>query len=147
MCQKSLIFYVHRVVGNFVQHPDKSVLRHPFRVLNFSVNFIYSVNTENAPSSPPGYLSAWRYMQGCESRRQTISSSSRPRFREIWKVSSLSGSLPLSEKKVSPRSRPRFGFSRPPPPRRERELDRCSLFETPPPPPPAHFYIIADPVQ
>ena len=49
--------------------------------------------------------------QSCESRRQTNSTCSRPRFREIWKVSSLSRSLPLS---VSPRSRPRFGFPRPP---------------------------------
>ncbi len=30
------------------------------------------------------------------------------------------------------------------PPRRERDLDRCSRL---PPPPPAHFYIIAEPVQ
>ena len=34
---------VDRDVGNFVPHPDKLVLRHPFRVSNFSVNFIYSV--------------------------------------------------------------------------------------------------------
>jgi hypothetical protein len=31
--------------------------------------------------------------QSCESRRQTFSSISRPRFREIWKVSALSRSL------------------------------------------------------
>ncbi len=45
--------------------------------------------------------------QSCESRRQKNSTWSRPRFREIWKVSSLSRSLsrslPLSGKKVSPR--------------------------------------------
>jgi hypothetical protein len=34
---------VDRGVGNFVQHPDIVVLLHPFRVSNFSVNFIYSV--------------------------------------------------------------------------------------------------------
>ncbi len=33
---------VDRDVGNFVRHPDKSVLRYPFMVSNFSVNFIYS---------------------------------------------------------------------------------------------------------
>ncbi len=53
--------------------------------------------------------------QSCESRRQTISLISRPTFRKIWKVSSLSRSLPLLGKKVSPRSRPLFGFSRPNP--------------------------------
>ncbi len=61
------------------------------------------------------------YKQGCESRRQTISSISRPTFREIWKVSSLSRSLPLLGKKVSPRSRP-FGFSRPNPAENESSI-------------------------
>ncbi len=60
--------------------------------------------------------------QSCESRRQTISSISRPRFREIWKVSSLSRSLPLLGKKVSPRSRPLFGFSRPNPAENESSI-------------------------
>jgi hypothetical protein len=52
--------------------------------------------------------------QSCEWRRQTNSTCSRQRFREIWKVSSLSRSLPQSGKKVSLRPRPRFGFPRPP---------------------------------
>ncbi len=30
-------------VGNFVRHPDLEFLLHPFRVSNFSINFIYSV--------------------------------------------------------------------------------------------------------
>ncbi len=51
--------------------------------------------------------------QGCESRRQTLSSISRPRFRDFGKVSALSRSLTLLGKKVSTRSRPLFGFSRP----------------------------------
>ncbi len=51
--------------------------------------------------------------QGCESRRQTFSSISRPRFRDFGKVSALPRSLTLLGKKVSPGSRPRFGFSRP----------------------------------
>jgi len=53
--------------------------------------------------------------QGCESRRQTLSSISRPRFRDFGKVSALSRSLTLLGKKVSTRSRPLFGFSRPNP--------------------------------
>ncbi len=57
--------------------------------------------------------------QSCESRRQTISSISRPRFREIWKVSSLSRLLPLL---VSPGSRPLFGFSRPNPAENESSI-------------------------
>jgi hypothetical protein len=61
------------------------------------------------------YIYSVAYKQSCESRRQTISSISRPTFLEIWKVTSLSRSLPLSGKKVSPQSRPLFGFSRPPP--------------------------------
>jgi hypothetical protein len=52
--------------------------------------------------------------QGCESRRQKSSTCSRPSFREIWKVSSLSRSLSLSGKKVSPRPSPRSSFPRPP---------------------------------
>jgi hypothetical protein len=35
---------VDRGVGNFVRHPDIVILLHPFRVSNFSVNFIYSVD-------------------------------------------------------------------------------------------------------
>ena len=58
-------------------------------------------------------LSTWN--QGCESRRQTFMSISRPRFREIWKVSALPRSLTLLGKKVSPGSGPLFGFSRPNP--------------------------------
>ncbi len=54
-------------------------------------------------------------IQGCESRRQTFSSITRPTFREIWKVSALPRSLTLLGKKVSPGSRPLFGFSRPNP--------------------------------
>ena len=52
--------------------------------------------------------------QGCESRRQTFSSITRPRFPEIWKVSALSRSLTLS--------RPRFGFSRPNPAENESPI-------------------------
>ena len=90
--------------------------------------------------------------QSCESRRQTNSTCSRPRFREIWKVLSLSRSLPLSGKKVSPRSRPRFGFSRPPPTKNESSIAvRGSrlpppsllwiyLMYPPPPPHPTHGY-------
>ena len=62
----------------------------------------------------------WR--QSCESRRQTVSSISRPRFREIWKVSALSKSLMLLGKKVSPGSRPLFGFSRPNPAENESPI-------------------------
>ncbi len=57
------------------------------------------------------------FSPGCESRRQKNSTCSRPRFREIWKVSSLSRSLLLSWKKVSPRPSPRSSFPRPPTPR------------------------------
>ncbi len=57
--------------------------------------------------------------QSCESRRQTISSISRPRFREIWKVSALSRLLPLL---VSPGSRPLFGFWRPNPAENESPI-------------------------
>ncbi len=78
-------------------------------------------------------LQAPKYsIQGCESRRQKNSTCSWPRFREIWKVSSLSRSLPLSGKKVAAAA-PAIWFSETPP-RRERELDRCSSFATPPPP-------------
>ncbi len=56
-----------------------------------------------------------KYRQSCESRRQTFSSISRPRFRDFGKVSALSRSLTLLGKKVSTRSRPLFGFSRPNP--------------------------------
>ncbi len=59
------------------------------------------------------------YSQSCESRRQTISSISRPRFREIWKVSSLSRSLPLLGKK-SRRDRDRYLVFRDPTPPRTR---------------------------
>jgi len=71
--------------------------------------------------------------QSCESRRQKNSTCSRPRFREIWKVSSLSRSLPLSGKKVSPRPRPRFGFLRPP--HAENEPSFGVRGSRPPPPP------------
>ncbi len=67
----------------------------------------------------------WKHVsstQSCESRRQTISSISRPTFREIWKVSSLLRSLPLLAKKVSPRSRSLFGFSRPNPAENESSI-------------------------
>ncbi len=32
---------VFRDLGNFAPRPDKSALRHPYRVSNFSINFIY----------------------------------------------------------------------------------------------------------
>ncbi len=82
------------------------------------------------------FFTVWAYdmvclNQSCESRRQTNSTCSRPRFREIWKVSSLSRSLPLS---VSPRSRPRFGFPRPPHAENESSIAvRGSRLHPPPP--------------
>ncbi len=83
--------------------------------------------------------------QSCESRRQTNSMSSRPRFREIWKVSLLSRSLPrplprslpLSGKKVSPRSRPGSSFSRPP--HAENETSIAVRGSRLPPPTPSPF--------
>jgi hypothetical protein len=57
--------------------------------------------------------------QGCESRRQTFSSITRPTFREIWKVSALPRSLTLLGKKVSP-GRDRYSVFRDPTPPRTR---------------------------
>ncbi len=73
-----------------------------------------------------------RCMQGCESRRQKNSTCSRPKYREIRKVSSLSRSLPLSGKKVSPRPSPRSGFPRPP--HAENEPSIAVRGSRPPPP-------------
>jgi hypothetical protein len=78
------------------------------------------------------------FNQSCESRRQKNSTCTRPSFREIWKVSSLSLSLSLSGKKGS--AEPTIQFSENPP-RRERALDRCSRLETPPPI--FHFNLLA----
>ncbi len=47
ICQTSSIFIetfsTIKSVGNFVRHHDIVFLLHPFRVSNFSINFIYSV--------------------------------------------------------------------------------------------------------
>ncbi len=58
--------------------------------------------------------------QSCESRRQTFSSISRPRFREIWKVSALSRSLTRESRRGRDRD---LVFRDPTPPRtRARSL-------------------------
>jgi hypothetical protein len=71
-------------------------------------------NRKKDPSVLGEKAGLWIPGQGCESRRQKNSTCTRPSFREIWKVSSLSRSLPLSGKKVSPRPSPRSVFPRPP---------------------------------
>ncbi len=56
LCRRSLMVIIlskkfdifrkitNRDVGNLVRHPDTVDLLHPFRVLNFSANFLYSVH-------------------------------------------------------------------------------------------------------
>ncbi len=73
-------------------------------------------------------LRAWN--QSCELRRQKNSTCTRPSFREIWKVSSLS--LLLSGKKGSPRPSPRSSFPRPP--HAENEPSIAVRGSRPPPP-------------
>ena len=96
-----------------------------------SLSWLYH-KVRAAQATAPSFVATVMAIQGCESRRQTNSSSSRPRFREIWKVSSLSRSLPLSGKKVSPRSRPRSSFSRHPPAENENSI---AVRGSRPPPP------------
>ncbi len=82
------------------------------------------------------------YKQSCGSRRQTNSMSSRPRFCEIWKVSRryrdrYRDRYRCLGKKVSPWSRPRSSFSRPP--HAENETSIAVRGSRLPPPTPRPF--------
>ncbi len=78
------------------------------------------------------------FNQGCELRKQKNSTCTRPSFREIWKVSSLSPSLSLSlsGKKGSPWPSPRSSFPRPP----HAENEPSIAVEGSRPPPPCSAY-------